>query len=139
MKIPTSEKEKLFCKFYAETGKGAESARRAGFGDAKYPERVAYNLKSRYREYILSLVRENIEGIAPVAVRVLTDLAQHAKQESVRLKAVRDLLDRAGLVAKLEQKLTVEHVSDNELDNQLKNLLGDKYEEVLESLTSTKH
>ena len=138
MKIPRSEKEKLFCQYYAETGKGAESAKRAGY-QGKNHHQIAYRLKNEYREYILTLVKKDIEDIAPVAIGVLKNLALYAKQESVRLKAVKDLLDRAGLAVKIEQKLTVEHVSDSELDAQLKHLLGDKYEEVLESLTSTKH
>ena len=39
------------------------------------------------------LTNQNIAKIAPIALNILTDLAENADSESVRLRATRDLLD----------------------------------------------
>ena len=55
-----------------------------------------------------------------MALHHLTDLAENAESESVRLGAVKDLLDRGGLkpVDKVETT-SVERMSDDEIQREL--------------------
>ena len=56
----------------------------------------ACKLRRECAEEITEELHRNFAEIAPRALNILTDLAENAESESVRLGATRDLLDRAG-------------------------------------------
>jgi len=61
---------------------------------------------------------------------VLKNLSEGAESESVRLGAVKDILDRAGLkpTEKIKQEVShVEEKSTEELQKELESLLGTKH------------
>ena len=63
-------------------------------------------------------------------MNILSDLAENAESESVRLVATRDLLDRAGF-RPVDRHEIVKHKSIEELNAQLVNLVGDDGAEML--------
>jgi len=68
-----------------------------------------------------------IKDAVPSAMRMLQRLAEEAESESVRLGAVKDILDRAGLkpTEKIQQEISqVEQKSTEELQKELEALLG---------------
>ncbi len=71
-------------------------------------------------------LQEQILAAAPIAFRVLLDLAQHAQSEAVRKDAAKDLFDRAGFGATMKQALAVsrQDAEASELDVQIQTLLG---------------
>jgi len=67
-----------------------------------------------------------IKDAVPSAMRMLQRLAEEAESESVRLGAVKDILDRAGLkpTEKIQQEISqVEQKSTEELQKELEALL----------------
>ena len=68
-----------------------------------------------------------IQDCVPGALTQLNELAQNAESESVRLGAVKDVLDRAGLkpTEKIRQEIShVEQSSTDELQRELEALMG---------------
>ena len=79
-----------------------------------------YELKKLLRGPIQEEVLKHIGDCLTVALHHLTDLAQNAESESVRLGAVKDLLDRGGLkpVERVETT-SVERMSEEEIQREL--------------------
>jgi phosphopentomutase len=68
-----------------------------------------------------------IQDCVPGALMVLKNLSEGAESESVRLGAVKDILDRAGLkpTEKIKQEVShVEEKSTEELQRELEALVG---------------
>ena len=63
-------------------------------------------------------------------MNILSDLAENAESESVRLGATRDLLDRAGF-RPVDRHKIVKHKSVEELNAQLVSLVGENGAELL--------
>ena len=86
-----SKKKKVFADTYIETGNGTQSALQAyDTSDPHTAAQIAYeNLRKPD-------VREYIESHAPEAAARIVQLAINAENETVRLNANRDILDRAG-------------------------------------------
>ena len=63
-------------------------------------------------------------------MNILSDLAENAESESVRLGATRDLLDRAGFWP-VDRHEIVKEKSVEELNAQLVSLVGENGEELL--------
>ena len=63
-------------------------------------------------------------------MNILSDLAENAESESVRLGATRDLLDRAGFLP-VDRHEIVKHKSIEELNAQLVSLVGENGAEML--------
>jgi len=71
-----------------------------------------------------------IQDCVPGALLQLKSLSEGAESESVRLGAVKDILDRAGLkpTEKIKQEVShVEEKSTEELQKELESLLGTKH------------
>ena len=66
----------------------------------------------------------------PGLLNILTDLAENAESESVRLGATRDLLDRAGF-RPVDRHEIVKEKSVEELNAQLVSLVGENLAEML--------
>jgi len=73
-------------------------------------------------DQITEELRRYFAEIAPRALNILSDLAQNAESESVRLGATRDLLDRAGF-RPVDRHEIVKEKSVEELNAQLVNPL----------------
>ena len=89
-----TKKQRKFAKEYVESGNGLQSALKVY--DTKSPN-VAANIASE--NLTKPNVRELIDGYAAKAIQGIQTLAETAENESVRLKANIDQLDRAGYAA----------------------------------------
>ena len=72
-------------------------------------------------------VAMNSRTSSPKRLKSANELAQNAESESVRLGAVKDVLDRAGLkpTEKIKQEIShVETASTDELQRELEALIG---------------
>ena len=113
-----------FVEFFCLTGNATKSATMAG-----YSEKTAYvkgcQLKKQFAREIAEQTQQMIVDSIPGALSQLKNLAESAQSESVRLGAVKDILDRAGLkpVDRVEQT-NIEAQSTDELRRELELLMG---------------
>jgi phage I-like protein len=75
-------------------------------------------------------LHRNFAEIAPRALNILSDLAENAESESVRLEATRDLLDRARF-RPVDRHEVVKEKSVEELNAQLVSLVGEDGAQLL--------
>lgn len=109
-----TEKQKKFCEAYLELSKGALAAISAGYAEGSAHVEASRLLKNdKVRGYLEELQKERRERIqdrlsamAEKAAEMIFEIAMNAESESVRLAALKDVLDRAGYKAanKVEQK-----------------------------------
>ena len=78
----------------------------------------ACKLRRECADEITDELHRNFAEIAPRALNILSDLAENAESESVRLGATRDLLDRAGF-RPVDRHEIVKEKSVEELNAQL--------------------
>ena len=90
----------------------------------------ACKLRRECADEITEELHRNFAEIAPMALNILSDLAENAESESVRLGATRDLLDRAGF-RPVDRHEIVKEKSVEELNAQLVSLVGDDGAEML--------
>jgi phosphopentomutase len=107
---------------------------------AGYSEKVAkqrgYKLKKQFEFEIQEQTKQMIQNAVPGALSQLTSLVDSAQSESVRLGAIKDILDRAGYrpIEKIEQQVShMESASTDELKKELEALVGTS-EEIPELL-----
>ena len=114
-----------FVAYYVESGNARESWTKAG-----YSPNSAGSAMSRLRDnwrLVESMVKERIGAHVPMALTGIIELAQTAKQESIRLKAQQDILYRAGYDKPMEMVLTdkdAKDLKDDELQKELLAILG---------------
>ena len=119
-----TEMQVQFVEFFCLTGNATKSATMAG-----YSEKTAYvkgcQLKKQFAREIAEQTQQMIVDSIPGALSQLKNLAESAQSESVRLGAVKDILDRAGLkpVDRVEQT-NIEAQSTDELRRELELLMG---------------
>jgi len=119
-----TEMQGQFVEFFCLTGNATKSATMAG-----YSEKTAYvkgcQLKKQFAREIAEQTQQMIVDSIPGALSQLKNLAESAQSESVRLGAVKDILDRAGLkpVDRVEQT-NIEAQSTDELRRELDLLMG---------------
>jgi DNA polymerase II small subunit/DNA polymerase delta subunit B len=118
-----SPQQRRFIEFYSLTGNATQSAIEAGYSK-KTARQKGHELKTLYRSEIVQATQKLLADKVPAGLRWLSDLAESAESESVRLGAIRDLLDRAGLkpVEKVETT-TIERMSTEEIERELDALL----------------
>ena len=82
------------------------------------------NIMDTFEIRMIPLTQKLLADKVPAGLRWLSDLAESAEAESVRLGAVKDLLDRAGLkpVEKIETT-TIESMSKEDIERELNALL----------------
>ena len=90
----------------------------------------ACKLRRKCADDISEELHRNFAEIAPRALNILSDLAENAESESVRLGATRDLLDRAGF-RPVDRHEIVRDKSVEELNAQLVSLVGENGAELL--------
>lgn len=128
-----TDMQSAFVRFMSETGNGPDSAKRAGFR----PDHAAaafYDLM-RVPHVLAALqseVRRNLVADAPMARRVIVEIANNAEiSPKVRLDAAKILLERAGHVA---PRAAAEKPADQPLHemttDQLRELAGRLEDEI---------
>ena len=106
---------------YVESGNARQSWTQAG-----YSPKSAGTAMSRLRDnwrLVESMVKERIGSHVPMALTGIIELAQTAKQESIRLKAQQDILYRAGYDKPMEMVVTDKEAKDLKDDELQKELL----------------
>ena len=116
-------KQELFVEQYCLTGNATRAAELAGYGS---PKQRGHELKNKFAFEIEERTRKMIQDCVPGALSQLKSLAEDAESESVRLGAVKDILDRAGMkpADRIQQEIShVEGKSTAELQQELEALI----------------
>ena len=115
--------QQKFIDHFVLTGNASQSAVDAGYSE-KTSRQKGHELKNLYRSEIMQATQKLLTDQVPAGLRWLSELAESAESESVRLGAIRDLLDRAGLkpVERVETT-TIEKMSNEEIERELNALL----------------
>ena len=118
-----TERQDKFIDIYSKTGNATQSAIEAGYSE-KTAKQKGYALKNLLRKEINEQTQKVLADHVPSSIKWLSELAESSESDSVRLGAIKDLLDRAGLkpVERIEQT-TVEKMSDEEIQRELDSLL----------------
>ena len=120
----------MFVEEYVRSGDHLEAAKKAGYKDTHTLRNQACKLRRECADEITEELHRNFAEIAPRALNILSDLAENAESESVRLGATRDLLDRAGF-RPVDRHEIVKEKSVEELNAQLVSLVGENGAEML--------
>jgi phage terminase small subunit len=114
-----TERQEKFIEYYSLTGNASRAAVEAGYSE-KTAKQKGYELKNLLREEINDQTQKVLADKIPATLNVLSKLAEEAESESVRLGAVKDILDRAGLkpVERIEQT-NIEKMSNEEIQREL--------------------
>ena len=91
-----TNQRQMFVEEYVCSRVHLEAAKKSGYKDTHTLRNQACKLRRECAKEITEELHRNFAEIAPRALNILTDLAENAESESVRLGATRDLLDRAG-------------------------------------------
>ena len=121
-----TEKQEAFIEAYCLTGNAANAAEMAGYSQ-KAAKQKGYVLKHQFSEEIKDKSKQMIQDCVPGALAQLKNLSEQADSESVKLGAIKDILDRAGLkpTDRVEQQIShVEASSVDELKRELEGLIG---------------
>ena len=118
-----TERQDKFIDIYSKTGNATQSAIEAGYSQ-KTAKQKGYELKNLLRKEINEQTQKVLADHVPSSIKWLSELAETSESDSVRLGAIKDLLDRAGLkpVERIEQT-TVERMSDDEIQKELDALI----------------
>ena len=130
-----TEKQEAFIEAYCLTGNAAKSAEMAGYSE-KASKQKGYSLKKQFSEEISEKTREMMADAIPGVLAKLHELIDQSSSDAVKLGAIKDFLDRAGLkpVEKVEQRVShVESASLDELRRELEALTGSSEPEELPS------
>lgn len=109
-----TERQLKFADFYLDLSNGTQAAIKAGYGEAgahTEASRLLKNIKvmayiESEREARKKAIQNKLAKYAEDAVILLYDLAKTSDSDSVRLQAIKDIMDRAGHkpVDKVENK-----------------------------------
>jgi hypothetical protein len=130
-----TEKQEAFIEAYCLTGNAAKAAEMAGYSE-KASKQKGYSLKKQFADAIADKTREMLADGVPGVLAKLNELINEATSEAVKLGAIKDFLDRAGLkpVDRVEQQVShVESASLDELRRELEALTGSSEPEELPS------
>ena len=114
-----TDKQDKFIEEYIRTGNATQSAVYAGYSE-KTAKVQGVQLKNRLSHEIQDATYKALQDKIPQALSWVTELAEKAESESVRLGAIKDILDRAGMkpVEKIETT-NIEAMSDVEIQRQI--------------------
>ena len=119
-----AERMLLFVSQYVEHGDAKKAWVEAGYSEGTTNLAMG-KLRDNWR-IVESMVKERIGRHVPMALSGIIELAQTAKQESIRLKAQQDILFRAGYDKPMEMVITdkdTKEMKDDELQKELLSLL----------------
>ena len=117
-------KQETFIEQYCLHGNAAKAAATAGYS---HPKQRGHELKNQFEAQIEERTKKMIMDCVPGALTQLKSLSEGAESESVRLGAVKDILDRAGLKPTEKVHTEISHVetaSTDELKRELEALTG---------------
>ena len=117
-------KQETFIEQYCLHGNAAKAASTAGYSS---PKQRGYELKNKFAHQIEERQKKMLQDCVPGAIMQLQSLVTDAESESVKLGAIKDVLDRAGLkpTEKIRQEIShVEQASTDELRRELEGLMG---------------
>ena len=117
-------KQETFIEQYCLHGNAAKAAATAGYS---HPKQRGHELKNQFEDQIEDRTKKMIMDCVPGALTQLKSLSEGAESESVRLGAVKDILDRAGLKPTEKVQTEISHVetaSTDELKRELEALTG---------------
>ena len=117
-------KQETFIEQYCLHGNAAKAASTAGYS---HPKQRGHELKNQFEAQIEERTKKMIMDCVPGALTQLKSLSEGAESESVRLGAVKDILDRAGLKPTEKVHTEISHVetaSTDELKRELEALTG---------------
>tara|TARA_R100000687_G_scaffold80407_1_gene75706 strand:+ start:379 stop:786 length:408 start_codon:yes stop_codon:yes gene_type:complete len=133
-----TEKQEAFIEAFCLTGNAAKAAEMAGYSD-KASKQKGYALKKQFAEEIAEKTREMMADAVPGVLAKLHELIEESSSDAVKLGAIKDFLDRAGLkpVERVEQKVShVESSSLDELKRELEALTGSSEPETIPKLVN---
>ena len=125
-----TNQRQVFVEDYVHSGDHLEAAKKAGYKDTHTLRKQACKLRRECADEISEQLHLNFAEIAPRTLNILSDLAENAESESVRLGATRDLLDRAGF-RPVDRHEIVRDKSIEELNAQLVSLVGENGAQLL--------
>ena len=131
-----TEKQEAFIESFCLTGNAAKAAEMAGYSE-KASKQKGYALKKQFAEEIAEKTRDMMRDAVPGVLAKLHELMEESSSDAVKLGAIKDFLDRAGLkpVERVEQKVShVESSSLDELRRELEALTGSSEPEELPEL-----
>jgi phage terminase small subunit len=121
MNAPLTEKQRLFVTEFVGNGANRRKAvTSAGYSEKGIDQTAHHLLSLPHIQQAIRVEAENLlNSNVGIGAKVLVDLAQNSKSDSVRLQAAQSLLDRGGLpfIRQTEHKHTLE---DNRTDAELK-------------------
>ena len=131
-KTDLTSQRQVFVEEYVQSGDHLEAAKKAGYKNTHTHtlRNQACKLRRECADEITDELHRNFAEIAPRALNILSDLAENAESESVRLGATRDLLDRA-VFRPVDRHEIVKEKSVEELNAQLVSLVGENGAEML--------
>jgi len=88
-KTDLTNQRQVFVEEYVRSGNNLEAAKKAGYKDTHTLRNQACKLRRECAEEITDELHRNFAEIAPRALNILSDLAENAESESVRLGATR--------------------------------------------------
>ena len=133
-----TEKQEAFIEAFCLTGNAAKAAEMAGYSE-KASKQKGYALKKQFAEEIAEKTREMMADAVPGVLAKLHELMEESSSDAVKLGAIKDFLDRAGLkpVERVEQKVShVENSSLDELKRELEALTGSSEPEKIPKLVN---
>jgi DNA-binding helix-hairpin-helix protein with protein kinase domain len=104
VKDELTQRQKVFCEHYIESGNGTEAAKAAGYSEKSVKQMASENLsKPNIRAYIEELnerryreTQQIFKRYAVTAFETLVDIAENGRVEVARVNAANSILDRAG-------------------------------------------
>tara|TARA_R100000789_G_scaffold60844_1_gene58271 strand:- start:1162 stop:1569 length:408 start_codon:yes stop_codon:yes gene_type:complete len=133
-----TEKQEAFIEAFCLTGNAAKAAEMAGYSD-KASKQKGYALKKQFAEEIAEKTRDMMRDAVPGVLAKLHELIEVSSSDAVKLGAIKDFLDRAGLkpVERVEQQVShVESASTDELRRELEALVGTSDAEKIPELVN---
>lgn len=118
------ESHRVFLEAYADTGNMTKSCELAGFGRAN-----GYRVAERYEHLLAALVESKIAEAGLDGLRILRHIIANSKNDMVRFNAIKYIMNLAGYVAVEKKELSVSGLSDEQVESELKKLLGYEEEE----------
>lgn len=114
-----------FLEHYVANGDAQEAW--VAVGNAETSKHLAMKKVRDNWRLVEKLIRNRIGSHVPLALNGVLELAENAKQEAVRLKALQDILYRAGYDRPMEivtSEKKADDLSNKELDEELTKLLA---------------